>query len=184
MEYGLQLWKRPKITNARFIKGAVNVIGLSRSRVTFSPCFYPLWAKAFTSLQSSSFAAICGAFTAHELHAHAVFSSSAAFRTCPDNRGAFQADLMLLKCPLDSQEPSESREAAAASSSTHSFAFHMTLGDLERQSVLLSVEHSRIVCGMLTGFSSTFMTLRVGSSLCFGRHIVICIDCHLNSASY
>lgn len=54
-----------------------------------------------------------------------------------------------------------------------------------RHSVRFSVEHNRLVCGMLTAFSSTFMTLRVGIHyLYFVRHIVICIDRYLNSASY
>lgn len=68
---------------------------------------------------------------------------------------------------------------------TGMFTFHLTLGHFKRQSVLFSVEHKQLVCRMLTAFSSTFMTLRVGIRyLYFVRHTVICIDRYLNSASY
>lgn len=65
------------------------------------------------------------------------------------------------------------------------YYFTYTLGHLERQSALFSFERNRLVCGMLTAFLSTSMTLRVGIHyLDFVRHTVICIDRYLNSASY
>lgn len=65
------------------------------------------------------------------------------------------------------------------------YYFIYTLGNLERQSALFCFERNQLVCGMLTAFLSTSMTLRVGIHyLDFVRHTVICIDCHLNSASY
>lgn len=154
--------------------------------MTFSHCFYPLWAEAFpSSLQSRSFAAICARSWKPSGSHHLLFctwwtapsrctsfirtTSSARlqrFEPAPIIRELFRQIWCSLNVRLTYRNIKLVWRARPCFLYTCMFTFYMTFGHLKRQSVQFSVEHSRIVCGMLTGFSSTFMTLRVGSTIC------------------